>query len=67
MTADVVLKAEGLCRDFTEGGRVLTVLRGVMLDLRAGEHVAIVGRSGSGKSTLLHLLAGLDTPTSGSV
>ena len=45
----------------------LTILQGVSLEINRGESVAIVGRSGSGKTTLLGLLAGLDTPTEGSV
>jgi putative ABC transport system ATP-binding protein len=49
------------------GGRVVTVLDHVSLDVAASECVAITGPSGSGKSTLLGLLAGLDTPTSGSI
>jgi putative ABC transport system ATP-binding protein len=48
-------------------GRALTILDGVSLEVAAGEVVAVTGPSGSGKSTLLGLIAGLDTPTAGSI
>lgn len=51
----------------TSGGRRVTALSAVSLNVSAGEVVGIEGPSGSGKSTLLHLLAGLDTPTRGEI
>jgi lipoprotein-releasing system ATP-binding protein len=56
-----------LVRDFSEGDKVLRVLSGADMDIRAGERVAIIGESGAGKTTLLQLLGGLDLPTSGKV
>ena len=62
-----ILEARGLQKIYGAGEKKLQVLRDANLILRRGEMVAIVAPSGAGKSTLLHLLAALDTPTSGAV
>ena len=59
--------ATALTRTYGDGDSAVHALRGVSLDLPAGQFTAVMGPSGSGKSTLMHLLAGLDTPSSGSV
>src|SRR5882672_3849326 len=56
-----------LTRTYGSGAGAVHALRGVSCTLRPGTQVALTGPSGSGKSTLLHLLAGLDTPTSGTI
>jgi len=62
-----MLVARDVTREYRTGGRTLTVLDAVSFEIPAGAFVAIVGPSGSGKTTLLGLLAGLDTPTRGTV
>jgi lipoprotein-releasing system ATP-binding protein len=66
----LLIRAEDIHRKFTlvkKEGANLHVLKGISIEIAAGEFTAIVGASGSGKSTLLHILGGLDKPTSGKV
>ena len=62
-----VLSAKGIGKTVKSGINDLVILQEIDLEVTSGEAVAIVGASGSGKSTLLAILAGLDTPTTGSV
>ena len=66
-TRNILLKAEGLKHSFFEGDRKNRVLKGVSLQVEAGETTAVVGPSGCGKSTLLYLLGLLDRPESGKI
>ena len=62
-----MIQVVDLYKSFPMGGRELTVLKGIHLDIARGEMLAIVGVSGAGKSTLLHIIGTLDRPTSGTV
>jgi lipoprotein-releasing system ATP-binding protein len=66
-SAQVILRASALSKQFHMGDSVIHVLKGVDLSVRQGEFLAIEGRSGSGKSTLLHILGALDAANAGSV
>jgi putative ABC transport system ATP-binding protein len=62
-----MIHIEGLTKSFLDGEELHGVLRGVDLDIAAGDFVALVGRSGSGKSTLLHCIAGIETADAGRI
>lgn len=64
---DSVLSVRNLTKSYHTAGEQIAVLRGVNLDVAAGERVALTGESGSGKSTLLHLIAGLDHADGGEI
>jgi len=61
------IQAQGIVKSYEVGGSRLTILRGLELEVAAGEMVAIVGASGVGKSTLLHILGGLDRADEGTL
>ena len=65
--SELLLSARNVQKTYLLGKRELEVLRGVDLELRPGDFLALRGASGAGKSTLLHLLGGLDTPTRGEI
>ncbi|HKB48495.1 MAG TPA: ABC transporter ATP-binding protein [Ktedonobacterales bacterium] len=62
-----IAEGHNITRDFKVGGGIVRALRGIDLQLRPGEFVALRGRSGSGKTTLLNILTGIDNPTQGQV
>ncbi|MBI5868694.1 MAG: ABC transporter ATP-binding protein [candidate division Zixibacteria bacterium] len=64
---NVWLKTSGLCRHYRRGPQEVRAVDNFDLEMRRGEFLALVGSSGSGKSTLLNMLAGLDTPTAGTI
>src|SRR3954467_11815618 len=60
-----IIHLENLKKNYFLGKQVIEVLKGISLDIRKNEYVALMGPSGSGKSTLMNILGCLDTPTSG--
>ena len=62
-----LLSIKNLHKSFVEGGEEIQVLRGLDLELKTGERLAVIGESGVGKSTLLHILGTLDRPTTGQI
>ena len=62
-----IVRVSGVLKDFTMGKTIVQVLKGIDLDIKAGEYVSIMGPSGSGKTTLFNMIGGLDKPSSGSV
>ncbi len=63
----MLIRVDNIYKHYTRQKAEIEVLRGIRMEIAAGEMVAIVGPSGSGKSTLLHLLGGLDRPSSGTI
>jgi len=63
--SDTVIRVTGLQRSYVMGAETIHALRGVDVEIRRNEYVAIMGPSGSGKSTLMNLIGCLDTPTGG--
>ena len=62
-----IVRVSGVMKDFTMGKTIVQVLKGIDLEIKAGEYVSIMGPSGSGKTTLFNMIGGLDKPSSGSV
>ena len=67
MAGDLIIAGRGIDKVFEVGGQSLHVLKGVDVEIPAGQFVSVMGPSGSGKSTLLYLIGGLDRPSGGEI
>lgn len=65
--SETLVQCRGLTKQYKKGPAIITPLEALDLDIRRGEFLALMGPSGSGKTTLLNLLAGIDTPSSGTI
>ncbi|MCB0982759.1 MAG: ATP-binding cassette domain-containing protein, partial [Ilumatobacter sp.] len=63
----LIVHAQDVARTFGQGPGAVVAVHSVSCEIHAGDQIAVSGASGSGKTTLLHLLAGLDTPTTGTI
>ncbi|AEO08648.1 ABC transporter ATP-binding protein of lipoprotein export ABC transporter [Buchnera aphidicola str. Ak (Acyrthosiphon kondoi)] len=64
---NIIIKCINLTKSYQDGDFTFNILKNISFELQKGDIVGIIGKSGSGKTTFLHLLAGLDTPTSGDI
>ncbi len=67
MASDIVIKTEGVVKEYRMGNNILQALKGIDLEIGRGEYISIMGPSGSGKSTIFNMIGALDRPTRGTI